>query len=268
MKMRKLTILLFIIISAPYLLFAQSILERYSLSLSIGTSIPIGDFSKTDGKNMFSGYAKTGETAKLSFSYKLTEIIGLEAMAYGQRNALNTGEFETQLGETYFFQDGRNYSNWEVEKKRWMTGSFLAGVTGEYAIDHANKISIKAKALSGLALVKSPDLKTESKSADAFAAFRGEYGSAKGIAVLFGAGLQYKLNNRLSLLINSDYFTTKKLSFRESTETIIATDGGLVVPGLYNIENSQNPPISFGQIGNREQKISSLNLNAGLRFAW
>ncbi len=268
MKQTKLIILLLIIISAPYQLFAQSISGRNSLSLSLGTSIPVGDFSKTDGENIFSGYAKTGETVKLSFNYKLTKIIGLEAMVYGQRNALNIGEFEKQLGETYFFQDGRNYSNWEGEKKSWMTGSVLAGITGEYAIDHTNKISIKAKALAGLALVKSPNLEAESKSGNAFAAFRGEYGSAKGFSVLFGAGLNYKLNNRFSLFLNSEYFTTRKLSFKESKEAIIATDGGLVVPGLYNIQNSRNPPVSFGQIGTREQFISSINLNAGLSFMW
>ena len=115
MKMRKLTFLLVIIIATPFQLFAQSISERYSLSLSIGASIPVGDFSKTDSKNSLSGYGKTGETVKLSFGYKLTKIIGLEAMVYGQRNALNTGEYEKQLGETYFFQDARNYSNWELE---------------------------------------------------------------------------------------------------------------------------------------------------------
>ena len=268
MKMRKLTILLVIITATPYQLFAQSISERCSLSLSIGTSIPFGDFSKTDPNNTLSGYAKTGETVKLSFNYKLTKIIGLEAMVYGQRNALNTGEFEKQLDATYFFQDERNYSNWEVEKKPWMTGSVLAGVTGEYALDHTNKISVKAKALGGLALVKSPDVKAESRSENAYAAFEGAYGSAKGFSILLGAGLNYKLNNRFRLFLNSEYFTTRKLSFKESTEAIMATDGGLIVPGLYNFQNSRNTPISHGQIGTREQLISAINLNAGLSFSW
>ncbi len=268
MKIRKLTFLLVIIIITPFQLFAQYNSERSSLSISIGTSVPVGDFSKTDPNNTSAGYAKTGETLTLSFGYKLTKTIGLEAAVYGQRNALNTGEYEKQLGETYFFRDERNYSNWEVEKKRWMTGSVLAGVTGEYAIDQTNKISIKAKALAGFALVKSPDLKAESKSADAYAVFSGEYGSAKGISVLLGVGIQYKLNNRFSLFLNSDYFTTRKISFKDSKEAIIATDGGLIVPGLYNIENSRNAPLSFGQIGNREQTISSLNLNTGLRLVW
>lgn len=264
--MRKLIILLVITIAAPHTLLAQSISERSSLSISIGASIPVGDFSITDANNTFSGYAKIGETVKLSFGYKLTNIIGLEAMVYGQRNALNTGASQKELDKTYFFQDARNYSNWEVVKKNWMIGSLLAGVTGDYTIDQRNKISIKAKALAGLALIKSPDLKAESNSGNAYAAFRGEYGSAKGMSVLLGAGLNFKLNHRFNLFLNSEYFTTRKITFKESREVIIATDGGLVVPGLYNIQNSRNPPVSSGQIGTREQFISVINLNAGLSF--
>ena len=268
MKLRNLIILLVITISVPYQLLAQSNSERSSLSLSIGASIPVGDFSKTDANNTSSGYAKTGETVKLSFGYKLTKIIGLEAMAYGQRNTLNTGAFQKELDKTYFFQDARNYPNWEVEKKNWMTGSVLAGVTGEYAIDPKNKISIKAKALAGLALVKSPDLKAESRSDNAYATFTGNYGSDKGISFLLGAGLNYKLSNHFGLFLNSEYFKTRKISFKEATEIIMATDGGLIVPGLYNFKNSLNHPISYGEIGTREQIISTISLNTGLSFVW
>ena len=160
------------------------------------------------------------------------------------------------------------FFNWEVEKKSWMTGSVLVGVSGEYAIDHTNKISIKAKVLAGLALVKSPDVKAESRVENAYAAYVGEYGSNKRISVLLGAGINYKLNNRFSFFLNSEYFTTRKLSFKESTEAIMATDGELIVPGLYNFKNSRNTPISHGQIGIREQFISAINLNAGLSFSW
>lgn len=189
-------------------------------------------------------------------------------MVHGQRNALNTSAFQKELDKTYFFQDARNYSNWKAEKKSWMIGSVLAGVTGESAIGQTNKISIKAIALAGLALVKSPDLKAESKANNAYATFTGKYGSAKGISILLGAGLTYKLNNHFGLFLNSEYFKTRKISFKEATEIIIATDGGLVVPGLYNFKNSFNHAISYGEIGTREQIITAINLNAGLTFIW
>lgn len=75
----------------------------------------MSDFSNTNPESSLSGYAKMGVTAKLSNDLKLTEIIGLEAMVYGQRNGIQTAEFEKQLSNTLFIDESKRYSNWEVK---------------------------------------------------------------------------------------------------------------------------------------------------------
>lgn len=136
-----------------------------------------------------------------------------------------------------------------------------------YPIDPSEKISIKAKALAGGAFVEAPDLKAESKFGNSYATYTRDYGSAIAPAILLGAGLEYSLNNRFSIFINSEYFMTTKVSFKGATEVFIATDE-LIIPGFYSFKNSYSIPYIYGQTGTRKQTIKSLNLNVGFSFSW
>lgn len=269
LTLRKQIILLAAITFAAVSTFSQPISSKSSIAFSAGPSIPMGDYSNTGKQNNHADFSKAGINASISYRYKLDKTIGLEAMVYGQKNALNTSAIEKNLSETGFLNHQPGYySNWSVEKKNWQIGSFMAGVSGETAPGNSSQLSLNGKILFGIALVKSPDLKADSRSENDYAVFSGKYGSGAAPSWLISPGVNYKLSRRFNLILNAAYFGTTKISFQDATEVIAATNGGLIVPGYYDLKNSMNSPAIYGEQGTRKQSIQSINLNLGLSFHW
>ena len=269
LTMRKLTFLIAIIINPALSVFSQNISSKSLITLSAGPSMPIGDYGKTDKENIHSGFSNAGISASISYNYKLNKTIGLEAMVFGQRNSLNTSAVERNLSETGFLDQQQGYySNWSVDKKNWQIGSVMLGATSEFPSSNSSKLSFSGKILFGLAYVKSPDLKADSRQKNAYTVFSGEYGSNTGPSWLVSPGVNYKLSNRFNLILNAAYFGTSKISFKDATEIIAATNGGLIEPGLYDLKNSVNPPTVYGEKRTRKQSINSINLNLGVSFQW
>ena len=267
--MRTLTILIAIISCTTLSVFSQNISSKNSITLSAGPSIPVGNYGKTEKENIHLGFSSAGISASISYNYKLNKTIGLEAMVYGQQNSLNNSAMEKDLSETGFLgQQPGYYSNWSVEKEKWQIGSVMVGATGEFPLINSSKFSFIGRALFGLAYVKCPDLKADSRQDNAYAVFSGKYGSNTGSSWLISPGVNYKLSNRLNLILNAEYFGTAKIPFKDAIEIIAATNGGLVIPGQYDLKNSVNPPTTYGEKGTKEQSIQSMNLKLGVSFHW
>lgn len=262
-------ILIILVFSYPGTkLFCQS--NNSTLSLSIGPSLPVGNYAKTDPANNLSGYSKAGESINISFGYKLNKGIGLEAMLYGERNGLNTKAFANQLSELGFFAfygDPRYYSNWTIDKKSWYAESLLLGVTRQWYIGKTNsRVSIVAKALGGLAYVQYPELSANSKSDTSYVIIRQNSASAFGASFLLSAGVEYKLSKNTGILFSCEYFGTTQISFQNIDESIAATNGGLRVPKIYSLSNSVSTPIAESYGDNSKQAISSINIKLGICF--
>lgn len=248
--------------------FAQTGSDKNVLSLSIGPSFPVGNFSSVSPSNQFAGYAKVGETANISFVHKLNKNTGLMAMLYGQRNGLNTKELEQQLsGAEIFPYNGsgfNHYPNWEIDKKSWYLESLLVGITEEFFLKRDSKFSITARALAGVAYLQMPKLNGSSKTDTSYAIITQNSAAAFGFSYLAGAGVKYTLNKRLYLLFGADYFGTATINFKNITEKIAGTSGGLIIPNYYSLSNSSN--VSFGSsgTGNNKQPVGTINVNFGI----
>jgi hypothetical protein len=248
--------------------FSYSQQKNY-LSLYIGGSIPVGSYAGTDFSNPSDGFAKLGELMNISFSHKLNKHLSLTAMLYGQRNGINTSKLESGISQTYFFGDfndigPRQYGHWVVNKKSWYAESIQVGLSEEMALSADNKISFIASALAGLAYGQIPKMQAQSYSDTSYAILVQSGASAFGFSYSLNAGIKYALNKKLSLLFNAGYFGTAKINFKNISDGIVATNGGLVVPGVYSLSNSSYPIITDYGGGSFNQTISSINISAGI----
>ncbi|HEX4374077.1 MAG TPA: hypothetical protein VHZ50_12305 [Puia sp.] len=270
--MKNCFLVILISIFAVQCLYAQKDSSKNSLSFSIGPSIPVGSFAGTDFSKSSSGFAKIGEAVNFSFDHKLSEHLSFTVMWYGQRNGLNTKTFQTQLAtNSAFFWDlsssePRRYPNWVVDKKSWYVGSLQIGITEEMPFSANSKISFIAKALIGGAYVQLPKLHAQSFSDTSYVVLQQNGASAFGLSYTIGAGLKYKLNKKFNLIFDADYFGTTQISFKNVTQTVAATNGGLNVPGIYSLSNSVGPPMDETQTGANKQSIGSVIVNFGIEL--
>ena len=266
--MKKLVLIIFVFSYPNTKLFCQS--NKSTLSLSIGPSIPIGNYGKTNPYNDLAGYAKAGESINISFNYKLIHGIGVEAMLYGQRNGFNSKVFSDGLPTELGFSlggDPRFYSNWTYAWKSWYMESLLLGVTKQWSIGKPDsKVSIFAKALEGIVHVQYPGMSANSKSDTSYVIIHQNNASAFGASFSLSAGVEYKLSKNIGILFSCEYFGTTKIFFQNIDENITATNGGLVVPKVYSLSNSVLTPIAqtLGDTG--KQTISSANIKLGICF--
>jgi hypothetical protein len=246
--------------------YSQNQNDKTVVSFSLGASLPVGNFSSTDPANKFSGYAKVGETINFSLVHKFYENVGLIAMLYGQRNGLNTNLLAQQFAQTaiYFGNTGNGpnyYPNWSIDKMTWYSESFLLGITDEFFIKSSTKISFTAKALIGVANVQLPRLNASSTTDTSFVTITQSGASAIGFSYLAGVGLKYKCSKNIYLMLGTDYFGTSQIDFKNVTQTITATNGGLVVPKIYSLSNSRLPPQAISYTGTNSQPVGSININ-------
>jgi len=189
-------------------------------------------------------------------------------MLYGQRNGLNTKELEQQLSTAGNFSFNGSYSNydrnWVIDKKSWYVESLLVGVTEEFFKKPNSKFSFTARALVGIANVQMPKLNGSSKTDSSYAIITQNSASAFGFSYLGGVGVKYKWNKRFYLMFGADYFGTAAVDFKNITESVAATTGGLIVPNLYSLSNSRNVIYESSTIADNKQPVGSINVNVGI----
>ncbi len=248
---------------------AQHDRHETSLSLTFGGSIPVGPFSSTKLLDNSAGYAKPGEAVNLSLTHHLTRELAVMATLYGQRNAINTSLLARQYASLaipfYYNGNGPNYyPNYSFDKKNWELASFLLGIDASLVNLPESKWSLRAKALIGFAYVQLPKVNGNSKTDTPYLIIKQQSATAFGAAFNFGIGAEYRCSNKWALLFNVEYFGTSTITFKNVGEFIAATNGGLNVPGFYDLSNSRLPIQALEAVSNNKQSIGTLNLQIGI----
>jgi len=245
---------------------------KSTISINIGPSVPVGNYSKTDQANSLSGYAKMGSAVSLSYAYSLSDDVSIIAMFALQKNAINTTAFESQLSQSAFgFAGGaaRYYGNWDVQEKSWFNKYGLLGLSKNMLKGKkSNKVSLHVKLLAGLVNSKSPEFNASSKSDTSYVLMTQGSQSATGFCYVVGADAGYKISRLFSIVLSLDYTGSSQLSFKNVQQRITATNGGLVVPGLHWFSNSVWPPIITQAVYEAKQPISTINVRAGVSISF
>lgn len=170
------------------------------VSISLGPSIPIGEFASKDINNSSAGYAKTGALLDISFSYKLGKIFGVSVLLRGQTDNLDNAAFGIDLAN----QTG---NNWSVSSKPWSMGGLMFGGYGSFLV--SPKVSFDAKAMIGFLRVTSPEINTTLSGSGGSGWLKQNSVVATSFSYILSGGFKFDIGKKTCLLTNLDYLVSK-----------------------------------------------------------
>jgi len=153
-------------------LFAQSSDRKGFIGITIGPSIPIGDFADNSLNNDNAGYAKTGLNINLiNFGYKFGQNFGITGLWFGAAHSVDFSAVDAM----------------------WSYGGLMGGPMLSFPINE--KLIFDLKGMIGFVSAK----------LDMYAL--GET-SGIGVGFDFGASFRYNFSEKWCLLINGDYLAS------------------------------------------------------------
>jgi opacity protein-like surface antigen len=210
--------------------------DRGYFGVSIGSSIPVGDFALAEITDE-AGWAKAGAVVDLTFSYRIGESnFGVTAMLRGQANQVD------DQGRADEFAKQNPGVNYTVESKPWSMGGFLVGGFAAFPISYI--ATFQARAMVGYLNASSPTIDLTAAANGASGWLKQESGSATSFTYLIGAGFKIDISNNLYLLTNLDYMSAEP-EFKNVKTTY--SDGS-------------SDSVDF------KQKIETVNISAGIAF--
>lgn len=267
--MQKTLLLTFSLLLLAFQSIAQGLFGKHTIAISVGPSVPVGAFADKKTTQETAGFAQTGLQVNASYVHRVSKHFGIAAMLFGQRHALDTKAMEqefAQMGFSTGVYTGPDpfptpeptytyYPNWQFDKNAWLTGSLLLGVEGGFPVKGSRALSIITRAMLGAAYATSPELEGSSVTDTATARYEMESGSGFGLSYLLRGGIQYGVNDKISLLFSADYLGTSGITFPDVKATFTAAkyDNG------FPSQMSQSTITADGR-----QKIATVNFNIGI----
>jgi len=192
----------FLIVLTLFLLTGTKCLsqDKGYIAISLGPSIPIGDFASKDANNNSAGWATTGAIFDISFAYKLGRNFGLSALLRGQANGIDNDAFASELAK----QAG---GNWTVDSKAWSIGGLMFGAYGSFPI--SDKVSFDTRAMIGFLNATSPELNVTLNGSGGAAWVKQSSVSATSFSYLIGGGFKFDVGHKICLIANLDYLGAK-----------------------------------------------------------
>jgi hypothetical protein len=178
----------------------DSQIKKFCLGVSLGPAIPVRDFGSKNVKGSlwdFSspdsttlrGFALTGFHFDINLSYLITSDFGIIFYYGGNSNAFDIGSFSSAMGYPSTNPSGAYY-----------TAEYLVGPFVNFEL--SDKFNIKVNAMLGLVTNTYPTLSVN--LSDTFSVERTINGGA-GFGYSFSAGLEYNVNDNLSIMLSVSY---------------------------------------------------------------
>ena len=235
-----------------------------TFSINSGIALPIGNFGAND-ESAKNGFAKSGPQVNLGINWPLNKKFGIELMAHGQLNPLDTRGLANKFnGQSFYSPVAVGYSpgsveligmpgspvtNWKFEKASWQTAGLLVGPTINLPIN--DKLSFTGKVMAGAMYVVKPEIEGRAELNPGYAQFSQIKQDAVAFSYSANAGLKWKITDRISLTAGVSYFAVPEATFKK-VHTIYGEYG----TGGFGTENFESYTI--------KQKISTLNFNIGI----
>lgn len=166
--------------------------------LTVGASIPLGNYASSDISNANSGFANTGALYNLVFAHPINnKNFGVTAMLHRQVNPVDVQDI---LGVVL---NRIPRSDIRVESTPWVIGSLLVGGYGSLPI--SKNITLDTRAMIGYISAASPEINIEIENG------MGQYWAKQSsvvspsFAFLIGTSFRFDVAKNIFLLTNLDY---------------------------------------------------------------
>lgn len=224
-----LPLLLFIVVSS-----AQEDRKGH-LGISIGPSIPLGDYADNDIGNADAGYADIGLHLNFNFYYKLDEKIGISALWSGTANPIDVNE-KVKTTVSVEPDAGRT-----LEADPWVYDAVMVGPFYSFSNE---KVEMDLRGLIGFSFSTIPQNEIVLfEGGIATKNYKQNEADATSFAYNLGIGLRYLASEKIVVTTNLDYFSTQ---------------------AEFNVATTSN----FGLSSNNkvEQSIKALNVTFGIGY--
>jgi hypothetical protein len=211
--MKKITTLLTAFLLLSIVLHAQKKEPKCFVEINVGPSIPIGKFAEKSYKhvtedNQPAGLAKTGLSAQISLGYYLNESFGLLLMPGYSVHAQDASGYEEYM-KLQYISSGRLTSRVDVETQSWKIVKLMAGGFLVTPLTSAKDLVLLTKLTTGVCKTAVPEYSYQAYDHNGMMYPGGKTGETSlswAFCYQVSAGLKYKLNNKLHLLIDVNSF--------------------------------------------------------------
>lgn len=262
----KKTVFFFLFISLFANAYCQKKNKSNYISFSAGMNFPVAGYGATDLQNSASGFAKPAEYISFAWSKLVSDKIGYTIMLSGQRNPIDTKAMADEFSHTPVSggifttttpgnvpNNGTTYPNWNFKKTSWLLASLQAGLYGEFPFPSSN-ISVITRLTAGAMYAKLPEQNGQSMTDTSFVNIYQSKGSAFGFAYSLGTGLKYKIDSKMCVLLNINYWASADLTFND-VKTVITQQKSDVLGG--SIQQAQ-------YTGSASQAFQSTSVSLGI----
>jgi len=210
-------------------------------SLSIGPSIPMGNFADNNIKNANSGFAKTGSKVGLNAGFKVLENINLGVSLYYSVNSYDVSSLTQKLATDY------PGTTWNTSGRNWDIYGGMIGFI--YSYPFKNKFVGDFKFQSGVMQSSIPEMVVTSNNNLKITEAKK---SASSFVYLLSIGGHYPLGRLFDVTGNLEYLSSSPTFSNISR--------------VYNVPTF-NPPgiVTSSSTTSYNQNISMLSLNFGFR---
>ena len=234
--MKKGSVLIVTFLRFVVIAFSQ---DKGYFAISLGPSIPLGDFASKDMDNESAGFAKPGAIFDLSFGYKLGKNVGVTALLRGQSNKLDGNAISNEMSK----QLPDDVSE-QTKVGSWAIGAFLAGVYSSIPV--AKQVTFETRLMMGVLSVKAPEILIDLTGPGGTAWVKQKSASTTAFAYLAGIGIKYDAGKRVAVLANIDYLGAK--------------------PQFDNVEITTNLLDLQNETNDYTQDFGSINVSFGIGY--
>lgn len=166
--------------------------DKGYVAVSLGPSVPLGDFASDSFSNQKAGLARTGVFLEATGGYRVVPAFGIMGTIRAAANPVDAQALADALASSVG-------GTVRVEARPWSTSSVMLGIFT--AIDLSDNIVLEARLQGGLGVASSPEVSVDASGSKV------KETSASGAAftLALGGGLRFGLSERLCLLTSIDY---------------------------------------------------------------
>lgn len=221
--MKKITFC-FLLLALSVSAYSQS--DNWYFSFSMGASLPLGTFAKTDLSNSESGYAKNGFTLVLDATYPLNGHWGLKGMTLMSTNPPDRNWLGTKLEkrmEPFVTVDDVDRPYLSLRSNSWMWNSVLAGPV--YTINF-DRVYWDIQLLGGMNVTYLPQQKLiyEKPANNWYYLDKNTSTTSVSYGLLAGTALRFPISDHVNLKVGFDYFRSRaQVKYEQSKVTTLGT---------------------------------------------
>jgi hypothetical protein len=189
--------------------------------LSIGPSIPFGEFAKSDPNNDNSGYATIGGKASLKFGLNLSRYYGLVSIFFVNINGTDADPLRERIS-----QQNPGF-DWTIDSKNWRVSGGMLGFRSRLP---TKNITYHFEVFGGGLNSYSPEITATAITGQGTNTIKLENKIVWTFAYIVGAGISYEIGNNFSLTGNVEFLgadprfndvrTTKTIGGTTTTSTV------------------------------------------------